>query len=349
MAIKSSHILICRTDNIGDVILTLPLTAYIKQQFPSAKISFLCRGYAAAVARYCSTIDEVIETERLTDPVAYFAQSDIDIVIFAQLDKRLAAAAHKAKIAVRIGNTYRTWFNWWYCNRPIHFTRGGSESHEAQLNFKYLRPLGIDFIPDRTAIPAMYRFQIPRDPTLEQMLRPYRFNLIVHPKSNGHGREWPSDYFVTLAKSLDKHQGVHLWVTGSEAEGKWLSEHSPELLQLPNVTNVCGKFTLGQLASFIQAADGLIASGTGPLHMSAAFGQRTIGLFPTARSMHPGRWGALGTRAQSLCQPIDCGGCKTKNALTCDCMRNISTDTVEKIVLEWVSQKPALGHHSADK
>lgn len=335
-----SHIVICRTDNIGDVILTLPLTAYIKQRFPGVKISFLCRAYAAAVVRYCSTVDAVIEMESLADPAAYFAQSDIDVVIFAQLDKRLAAAAHKARIPVRIGNAYRTWFNWWHCNRPVHFTRGGSDSHEAQLNFKYLRPLGIDYIPELAAIPAMYHFKIPHNPALDQMLRPYRFNLIIHPKSNGHGREWPSDYFVQLAKSLGKQQGLHLWVTGSATEGQWLTEHSPELLQLPNVSNVCGKFTLAELACFIHAADGLIASGTGPLHMSAAFGQRTIGLFPGARSMHPGRWGALGIQARSLCQPVvNCNGCKIKHALTCDCMRNISPDLLERNVLEWVDQK----------
>ncbi|PFH10912.1 ADP-heptose:LPS heptosyltransferase [Collimonas sp. PA-H2] len=334
-----SHILICRTDNIGDVVLTLPLTAYIKQHFPEIKISFLCRAYAAPVVRYCTTVDAVIEMESLSDPAAFFAQSDIDTVIFAQLDKRLAVAAYKARVPVRIGNAYRTWFNWWYCNRPVHFTRGGSDSHEAQLNFKYLRPLGIRHVPKLAEIPAMYHFKIPHEAALDQMLQPYRFNLIFHPKSNGHGREWPSDYFVQLARSLVRQPDIHVWVTGSAAEGQWLAEHASELLQLPNVSNVCGQLTLAQLACFINAADGLIASGTGPLHMSAAFGQRTIGLFPTARSMHPGRWGALGRRAQSLSQTVNCAGCKIKHAMTCECMRSITPEQVEKIVLEWLDQK----------
>ncbi|NKI68038.1 glycosyl transferase [Collimonas pratensis] len=339
MTMAISHILICRTDNIGDVVLTLPLTAYIKQHFPEIRISFLCRAYAAPVVRYCTTVDAVIEMESLSDPVAFFRQSDIDTVIFAQLDKRLAAAASKARVPVRIGNAYRTWFNWWYCNRPVHFTRGGSDSHEAQLNFKYLRPLGIRYMPKLSELPAMYHFQIPHEAALDRLLQPYRFNLIFHPKSNGHGREWPSDHFVQLAKSLERHPDIHVWVTGSAAEGQWLTEHAPDLLQLPNVSNVCGQFTLAQLACFIQAADGLIASGTGPLHMSAAFGQRTIGLFPTARSMHPGRWGALGPRAQSLSQQMNCPGCKIKHAMTCECMRSITPEQVEKIVLEWLDQK----------
>jgi len=347
MTKKISHVLVCRTDNIGDAILTLPLTAYIKQRFPSVKISFLCRAYTAEVIRYCSTVDEVIEVESLTDPAAFFSQSGIDIVIFVQQpDKHLAVAAHKAKIAVRIGDAHR-WFNWIHCNRPVYFSRRRSDYHEAQLNFHYLRPMGINFVPDRATIPAMYQLKIPRDLALDQMLQGYRFNLIIHPKSNGHGREWPSNHFVTLAKSLNKEKNIHLWVTGSAAEGEWLNQHSPELFQLPNVSNLCGKFTLPQLASFIQAADGLIASGTGPLHLSAAIGQRTIGLFPpTARPMHSRRWGALGTRAQSLSQPTNCSNCKVKHAITCDCMTNISPEMVEEIVLQWSAQKEKNDRHA---
>lgn len=338
--------LICRTDNIGDVILTLPITAYLKQRFPSVKISFLCRAYAAPVVEYCRTVDEVIAFESLTDPVAFFANSDIDTVIFAQPDKILAIAAHRAGILNRIGNVHRGLFNWLHCNRRLHFTKGRSENHEAQSNFKYLRPLGINYLPDRNAIPALYEFDIPLDPSIDCLLRPDQFNLIIHPKSNGHGREWPISHYVALAQLLSKNPHIALWVTGSAAEGNWITTQAPELLQLPNVTDVCGKFTLQQLASFIQAVDGLIASGTGPLHMSAAFGQRTIGLFPGARTMNPGRWGALGVRAQSLSQQRECPGCKTKHAMTCDCMKNISPDAVGKIVLTWVNEKYASLQHA---
>ncbi|PUA20275.1 glycosyltransferase family 9 protein [Glaciimonas sp. PCH181] len=341
MALNSAHILICRTDNIGDVILTLPITAYLKQRFPTIKISFLCRAYAAPIVACCGTVDNVIEFESINDPVDFFLKSDIDTVIFAQPEKTLAIAAHKAGIPNRIGNVHRGLFNWLHCNRRIHFTKGRSNNHEAQSNFKYLRPLGIDYIPKIQDIPALYQFDIPTDPSIDRLLAQDRFNLIIHPKSNGHGREWPISHYVTLAQVLSNNPNIALWVTGSLTEGKWISAHAPELFALPNVTDVCGKFTLKQLTSFIQAADGLIASGTGPLHMSAAFGQRTLGLFPGARTMNPMRWGALGIRAQSLAPKKGCAGCKTKNALTCECMKNISPDLVASIVSKWVSEKYA--------
>jgi ADP-heptose:LPS heptosyltransferase len=336
MAITSSHVLICRTDNIGDVILTLPIAAYLKQHFPALKISFLCRAYAAPVIRHCRSVDEVVELETFLDnPAAYFAHAKVDTIILAQPNKRLAVIAFKARILNRIGNARHKLYQMLYCNRRVRFKKGNSELHEAQFNFEFLRPFGLTTIPELSEIITLYDFDIPEVPAIARMFAPHPFNLILHTKSNGHGREWPIKHYTTLARQLGRYPDIRIWLTGSAAEGEWLAAYGAELLQLPNVSNVCGKFTLDQLSSFIKAADGLIASGTGPLHVSAALGQRTLGLFPPTRPMHPGRWAPLGTRAQALCLPISCAGCKDVDAASCACMENITPDSVAEVVLQW--------------
>jgi ADP-heptose:LPS heptosyltransferase len=54
---EPAHLLICRTDNIGDVVLTLPVAGYLKQRFPGIRIGFLCRSYAAPLVRCCDAVD----------------------------------------------------------------------------------------------------------------------------------------------------------------------------------------------------------------------------------------------------------------------------------------------------
>lgn len=326
-----SHLIITRTDNIGDVVLTLPIAGYLKTLYPALKIGFICRGYAAAVVRQCRAIDYVLEVEQLTDPVKSLRESGADTIIFGKPDRALAKAAKKAKIAQRIGTSHRV-FHWLYCNRLAHFSRVKSDLHEAQLNFALLRPLSIEFMPTLAQLPDLYQLDAPAyDGPVA--LEPRCFNVLLHPKSNGNGREWPVAHFAALARLLQAHADVRLWVTGSENEGKWLAQHAVELLTLPNVTSACGQLTLTQLAGFIAAADGLIASGTGPLHLSAALGQRTLGLFPPVKPIHPARWGALGARAQNLCQPAACSGCK--DAATCQCMVAITPESVAQVVLGW--------------
>nr|WP_084199426.1 glycosyltransferase family 9 protein [Noviherbaspirillum autotrophicum] len=336
MAIKCSHILICRTDNIGDVVLTLPICTWLKKKFPQVKISIMCRAYAAAIVRRSTAVDAVIELESVShDLVTFFACSDIDTVIFAQPDQQLAVAAFKAGIPNRIGNARQKVHQLLFCNRRVRFSKRISDLHESQFNFEFLRPLGLKTIPELSEIAALYRFSSCDDEQIRRLLRPHPFNLIIHMKSNGHGREWPMENFFALAQQLRSNPSIHIWVTGSAEEGQWIERNASELLRLPNVSNVCGKFTLDQLATFIQMADGLIASGTGPLHMAAALGQRTLGLFPPTRPMHPGRWAPVGRHAQALYMPTSCLGCADKQTISCDCMKNIAPDVVAEIVLQW--------------
>lgn len=341
MPITSKHVLISRQDNIGDVILTLPMAARLKQLNPGVKITLLCRTYAAEVVRYCDDIDEVVEIEKVgADLVGYLKQSDIDTVILAQPDRALAVAAFRAGIRHRIGNARQKLYQLIYCNRRVRFSKGLSDYHESQINFEFLRPYGDKHIPTRAEIPSYYHFSIPSDAASAALLAPHGFNLILHAKSNGHGREWPIEYYLALAQELRRQPAVHIWLTGSPKEGEWLQEHAAELVALPNVSNVCGTQTLAQLTCFIQQADGLIASGTGPLHLAAAIGQRTLGLFPPTRPMHPGRWAAIGTRSSNLSMPVkSCPGCTRRDLVTCDCMRAITPQAVLEVVQKWIEEK----------
>jgi ADP-heptose:LPS heptosyltransferase len=325
-----SHVLICRTDNIGDVVLTLPLAGYLKRLNPKLRIGFLCRGYAAGIVRYCQAIDYVLELEQLGDAADMLARLAPDTILFAKPDRRLAAAAKKAGIRNRVGTSHR-WFHWLYCNRLAHFSRVKSNLHEAQLNFKLLAPLGETVVPALAEIPPLYRLVAPPY-SGQPALAPDRFNLVIHPKSNGNGREWPIAHYTALADALRQSE-VQLWVTGSAAEGEWIAQQAPDLLAMPNVSNVCGRFTLAELTCFINAADGLIASGTGPLHLSAALGKPTLGLFPPIRPIDPGRWGALGAQAEVLCQPQPCGACD--DPATCQCMIAITPQSVAAVVERW--------------
>ncbi len=340
MPMKSSHLLISRTDNIGDVVLTLPIAARIKQYDPSIKISFLCRAYAAPIVRCCDDVDEVVEYESVTDNlVDFFRKSDIDTVIIAQPNQHIAKSAFLAGVRHRIGNAKQKLYLLLFCNRRVRFNKRDSDDHEAQFNFAFLRPYGIEEIPSRQDIPSLYHFSIEKDPRIAGLFSSYTHNLVFHVKSNGSGREWPLGHYIKLAALLEQHTGVHIWLTGSGKEGQWVNAHAPGLLHAPNVTGLYGRQTLTELIALINQSDGLIASGTGPLHIAAAIGQRCIGLFPPTRPAHPGRWAALGRQAVSLSISV-CPNpaCAEKKEPTCDCMEAITPEQVYAIVLQWFAE-----------
>lgn len=331
-----SRILISRTDNIGDVVLTLPLAGYLKQLLPGVRVDFLVRAYAAPLVRQCRYVDQVLVLEEQDDPARSFADQGYDTVIFAFPNRRLAQAARRAGVANRVGTSHRL-YHWLSCNRLAWFSRVRSPLHEAQLNFKLLRPLGIDHTPALADIPALYGLAAPHLPAVDALREPGAFNIILHPKSNGNGREWPLANYEALARRLQSAPDVRVWITGSAAEGDLLERDIPGLFALPQVRNLCGRFDLAGLVALIGAGDGLVASGTGPLHIAAALGRPTLGLFPPIAPIHPGRWGALGADAQSLCAVARCDSCTGQAA--CACMAAIGVDAVAEVILGWRAQQ----------
>lgn len=312
-------------------MLTLPLAGYLKQSIPGVQVDMLCRGYAAPVVNCCTFIDRTLAVETV-DIDRLFADGAYDTVIFAFPDRALGRAARRAKVPNRVGSSHRL-HHWLTCNRLAHFSRVRSQLHEAQLNFALLKPLGIDHVPTLAEIGPLYGLQAPRLPETDELAAAAPFNLILHPKSNGNGREWPLAHYAELAALLSSDPGITVWVTGSRAEGELLARDGGALLAHPNVRNLCGRFDLRGLVALIGVADGLIASGTGPLHVAAALGRNTLGLFPPIEPIHIGRWGALGTNATSLSGAQRCGNCTGVQA--CTCMAAISPAQVADVVLGW--------------
>jgi ADP-heptose:LPS heptosyltransferase len=173
----------------------------------------------------------------------------------------------------------------------------------------------------------------PQDERVDALFAPFAFNLILHPKSNGNGREWPLAHYAELARLLGTDADIRIWVTGSAAEGEALRRDAAALLEAPNVGNLCGQFDLAGLMALIGAAGGLVASGTGPLHMAAALGGPTLGLFPPIKPIDIARWGALGERAQSMSALHGCGQCRDPAA--CACMLAITPARVAAAVRSW--------------
>ncbi|AMR31360.1 glycosyl transferase family 9 [Mucilaginibacter sp. PAMC 26640] len=297
------HILISRTDAIGDVVLTLPMAGYLRLLYPAAKILFLGRTYTGPVIRCCTSVDEFIDYNDLLkldekQQIAFLKHKHIDTIIHVLPNKHIAALGKRAGIKTRIGTRNRV-FHWFSCNVLVKLSRKKSDLHEAQLNLVLLKPLGLESVQTIPAIVNHNEFKptIAIPARLNELLVKDRFNLILHPKSHGSGVEWGLDKFKQLAEALAA-SGVRIFITGSDKEQALLADWVKTLPA--NVTDVTGQLTLDELIAFIAASDGLVASGTGPLHLAGALGVHTLGLFPSSRPIHPGRWAPIGKKAEYL-------------------------------------------------
>ncbi len=328
-----NRIIISRTDSIGDVILTLPLAGMLKKKFPGSRFIFLGRAYTRDVIRCCGHIDEFLDWDELSgkppaEAIEHMQSLRADLIIHVFPRKEIARMAKKAGIPLRLGTTNRL-YHWGNSNKLVRLSRRKSDLHEAQLNLRLAAGItGEKHIPLQD-IPSLYGFR-PAEP-LEEKFRKFidddRRALILHPKSKGSAREWGLERFKALAEMLPPEK-YRVFISGTSEEEALMKDSG--ILDMENVTNLCGQMSLSQFISFIASSYGLVAASTGPLHLAAALGIRAIGIYPPIRPMHPGRWAPLGEKTAWLVKDKPCSDCRV--AGPCLCMEEIRPEAVKKLI-----------------
>lgn len=324
-AMLGKRLVISRTDNMGDVILTLPLLGYLKSIVPDLKILFVGKGYTRPIIQQCVYVDEFLDREEIVKDHHQLRNHRADTIIFIYPDQELARLAKQAGIRHRVATAHR-WYNWLYCNHLVDFSRFKSNLHESQLNFKLLKPFKLNGDVDTSELISYYGLQ-PASNGHSHLLDSSKFNLIIHPKSKGSAREWPLEHYYKLVESLSPTH-FKVFITGLQAEGDLIRNQKPELLTHPNVTDLTGKCNLEELTAFISQADGLLACSTGVLHLAAALGIHALGLYSPMKPIHPGRWKPIGNHASYLVVKKECSACR--NSTVCECINSISVQEVKR-------------------
>ena len=296
------RVIISRTDGIGDVILTLPMLGYLKKLWPEIQILFLGKTYTKSIIESCTAVDEFVNWDLIKDKstreqISFFTQLDAAAIIHVFPTKQTTRIAKLAKIPIRVGTIGRL-YNLANCNRLVRFTRKRSELHEAQLNFKLLKGLGISFIPTLPELPEYYNLKTQNLPNaLTSLIDKTKFNLVIHPKSKGSAVEWPESKYLELIETLDENK-FNILITGTKDEAELLTRLPS--LKKQNAKPLFGLLKLEELIALIRNADGVLAASTGPLHIGAALGKKAIGLYAPQKPIHPGRWAPVGSDAHFL-------------------------------------------------
>lgn len=304
------NILISRTDSIGDVVLTLPLCGVLKQHFPDCKIFFLGRAYTQAIIERCEHVDQYINWDAMKEKspaaqIAILQETKADALIHVFPRKEVLWLGKRAGIPIRIA-TGRRLNTITKCNKLVFFTRKGSPLHEAQLNLKLLKPLGIDKEYSLEELSKLYGFtrtDVAAQKKASEFLKSFssdKKRIVLHPLSKGSAAEWSLENYQKLIALLPKEK-FDIFITGTKEEGEKIMAQSP--IKGEHVHDVTGRFSLAELIEFISECDALVAASTGPLHIASALGKKAIGLYSPKRPIHPGRWAPVGKDTHVLVAP----------------------------------------------
>lgn len=294
------NMLFMRTDRLGEVVLNLPTIAALRAAYPGARITMLADSGLEPLLRLAPEIDGVIRYEpgpraawwrRALRMGLAWRRAAYDVAIISNPMQELHLAAYVAGIPQRIGYR-RKWGGLLTHRLPDQKCLG--TRHEVEANMDLVRPLGIVAEPPRWQFPLLAAQQREALQLAQQAGLPVDAPfMVVHPWTSHPAKQWPLDRFRQLIAWLPERLGTAVVVIGGQAEAALIHR---VIRPSPSIIDVVGRLTLPQLAGLLQRAEGLISNDSGPVHLAAAVGTRTLVIFGAATAATgPGRWGPWGS------------------------------------------------------
>ena len=253
---ERGRILVIRGGAIGDFILTLPVIAALRQQFPSVHLEILGYPHIVQLALAGGLVDRVesIEARALA---GFFARH-------GELSEHLADYFSEFDIIVSYlydpDGIFRT--NVARCS-PAQFIQGPHRPDERAgipASRVYLKPL------ERLAI-----FEADPVPRLSIQGRPEKMRMIaLHPGSGSAQKNWPEARWSELLQNLINRTDSDLLLVGGEAEGERLQRLAAALP--PTRVRVAQSLPLADLAKLLERCSGFVGHDSGISHLASALG-----------------------------------------------------------------------------
>ncbi|MES2201535.1 MAG: glycosyltransferase family 9 protein [candidate division FCPU426 bacterium] len=265
---KAHNILLVKLRAIGDSVLTLASLEQLRRGFPEARLSVLFPEHSLELVASDSRVDEAIAYPRkrlrsMKDHADFFAslaakRFDLAVCLHASFRSALIgwmSGAEQRSIRNHSGPD-------WFCN--VRSSEPKEPKSIIQRDFDALRALGLQPQDPGPKLMLTSEARAAAQRIAKKAGLPRGRSVLLFPGAGKPEKRWPMASFEGLAASLKKKKIRCAWVVAPGETGPSEAIRTPSLLEL------------GALAAW---AGNAIGNDSGPRHLAAASGARTLTLF----------------------------------------------------------------------
>jgi ADP-heptose:LPS heptosyltransferase len=336
------RILIVRLSSIGDLLRFLPLASTLKRRYPAAHVTWAVGSRCKDVVEMSMDVDEVLVID--ADPLSPRRSWLPALLQFApKLWRRrydVAIDAHSTPLSASI----------------VALSRTGRRLGIDKPNILNIRLFPYQALDGQSATPIDYHLSVLRffDVQLENVVVDSRLDpgtearrtvrelvvsqepaheplVAIHHDTSLKSKRWEAEKFSALANQLARETESRVMVIGEEP-----SERFRVIQQQCDPEIICRHgFSLRELAAFLEGCDLVIAQESGPLHLAAALGRPTVGIFgPSDPSIHT----PYGDLHRTVRKGVSCSPCFrgfefffTCPLRTMECLTSLEVDDVARV------------------
>ena len=336
--LKKDRILIIKLWALGDSIVALPMIQGLRKSLPKAKIDVLVHKRNIAPFMNNKDISAIIEF-KLANVMGLFRKYDVCIDTEPYLNISAVISFWCAPFRVGFDHGIRALI---YSKK----TKFSKKQHMVQNYLDMIRAIGIKYDTDRL---VKLETNEKEKSAVENFLKKNKiskkdFIVGITPgvAESVKTRMWPVEKMAELAdKIIEKYHAKVIFID-SPANRKIVYEITNLMKNKPVIAL---ELSVREVFNLIERCNAYISNDTGPMHIAAAQGVRTIGLFGPNT---PTLWAPYGKGNISIYQPPWCSPCidnakgimpKCYNKIYQKCMKDISVEAVMAKFQALISQK----------
>jgi len=282
-------ILLLQLKRIGDLILTTPAIAALRESFPEAQLTLVVSNECADLLPAISNVDRILIARRnLRDFSLFFtvAARKFDYCVdFTRNDRSAFLAflsgAHKRVVSYRVREQSRT--------RARAYTDFVSvrmrDMHTIDYNLALIKSLGAqdDLTAPHLDVPqsAYEKADVLRGKS--KITKPY---VILHPGSARQEKLWEPQRWAEIIDCFGRNDGVDLLLTSGPSRDEQAHVAAIKKNTQEKIIDLSGKTDLLTLAALIGQARLLVTVDSAPMHLAAATRTPQVILFGPTNPFH---------------------------------------------------------------
>ena len=287
------RICILRLSALGDVTHAIPVLRAIQQQWPGAKITWICAGLEH---RLLSAIDDVrfIVVDKSSGWRGYWrlwrqlSGERFDLMLQMQTSARANLTGACVRASIKLGwDKHRARdLHRWFITHSIPET---PMQHQVQGHLSFARYIGLE------ADTPEWNFPVSEDAVkfVDQHVATDRRLLVISPCSSYPQRNWLAERYAAVADHAIAKLDLQVVLSGgpSKLERQMGDEISRNMRHQP--IDLIGKDTLPQLVAMLSRADVVLTPDSGPSHLANMVGTAVVGLHASTWSRRSGPYHSL--------------------------------------------------------
>ena len=308
------NILFVTSTRIGDAVLTTGLLAHLIETYPKARITLACGAAPAPLFAAAPNIVRRIVLVKRRAALHWFDLWRACVTTWWDLVVDLRGSALAYLLPARSRRVYR---------------RDGADGN---------RIYGLAKVLGLSEPPAPRVWTTPEhEANAARLVTEGGPVLALGPTANWRGKVWPAENFAALVERLTGAEGIlfgaRVAVLGAAAE-RPMAQAVLDAVPAHRLIDLVGAVDLPTAVAALRRCTLYVGNDSGLMHLAAAAGVPTLGLFGPSRAEHYAPWGPQTAVAQTPIPYDDLFPRGYDHRTTDTLMVSLSVDAVERAAVE---------------